>query len=190
MLEDKLISVASNYFNDSELQRIDSLSSNPHFDNLLTLDREIGGIGIFNINNGRTGRYHVEDRDILRPLQYIYMNLELRENSLSWFTRDIIHMCGLHLESIIKRCTRKYRTPLGKSLYDKKLIKILDARIISELGVIAKLFNAAKHEVSSYKDEHLFSIKDALYCYFITRKLASELYRHVELYTSPEVWTD
>ena len=190
MHETELSLIAQSYFSEVEVMTIYNISIVPDFQLILEFDRYIGGIGLFNVNKGRTGRYHVEDRDIFRPLQYIYMNLETRHSNLSWYTRDIIHMCGLHLEAIIKRFTGKYKYPLGKNLFDKKLTKTIDQKLLMELNVIAKLFNAAKHDVSHYKDEHLFSIADAIYCYFLTRKLASQLYPFIMLNTTSEVWKE
>jgi hypothetical protein len=185
-----LNTILNKYFSENDIIKINQLCSKTDFEDILAFDRLIGGIGIFNINIGRTGRYNVEDRDVLRPLQYIYMNLNIHQDSLSWYTRDIIHMCGLHLESIVKRITKKNRVPLGKSLFDGKLKSIIDSELLSDIKIIAVLFNAAKHEVSRNKDEHLFSIEDALLCYFITRKLADNLYPYIKLYTNPEVWKD
>lgn len=190
MRENKLMTIAESYFIKEEIKTIERISSLPSLSRVLEFDRGLGGIGLFNINIGRTGRYHVEDRGILRPLQYIYMHLENHADSLSWYTRDIVHMSGLHLESIIKRFTGNYRVPLGKSLHNKKIKKAMDGKLLAELDVIAQMYNAVKHEMSQYKDEHLFSIGDALLCYFVTRKLASQLYPHIKLYTASEVWKD
>lgn len=190
MYEYQLALIAQNYFSDDEIKAINNISTAPDFQVIFEFDRSLGGIGLFNVNKGRTGKYHVDDRDIFRPLQYIYMNLENRYLDLSWYTRDIIHMCGLHLEAIIKRYTGKLNYPLGKNLYDKKITKNINQKLLSELNLIAKLFNSAKHDVSRNKDEHLFSIADAIFCYFLTRKIASQLYPLIKLHTNPEVWRD
>ena len=190
MHEDQLALIAHTYFSDEEINYIYKISTTPDFQEILDFDRSLGGIGLFNINKERTGRYHVEDRDLFRPLQYIYMNIENRYSDLSWYTRNIIHMCGLHLEAILKRYTGKLNFPLGKILFNEKLTKNFNQKLLTELCVIAKLFNAAKHDVSRHKDEHLFSIADAMFCYFITRQLAIQLFPLVKLNTNPEVWQE
>lgn len=187
MYERELGIIARRYFSKDEIRIINNISSAPNFAIFLDFDKSLGGIGLFNVNKGRSGRYHVEDRDILRPLQYIYMYLENKQDLL-WYTRNIVQMSGLHMESIIKRFTGRNREPLGKSLYNKKIIEAFEPILRSELDLIAKMFNASKHDVDQYKDQHLFSLNDAFLCYFITRKLAIQLYPHIKLYTSPEVW--
>lgn len=188
LYKDQLITIAQYYFDHKKIAAIDAICNTPSFKKILEFDKCLGGIGLFNINIGRTGRYHVKDRDILRPLQYIYMDFEYRIDDLSWTTRNIIHMCGLHIEGIVKRLTGENRSPLGKILYNKKLVKKLDYNLMLGLKLTAHMFNAAKHEVSSEKDKHLFSIPEAIFCYYVTRQLAIQLYPLITLYTEAEVW--
>lgn len=83
------------------------------FDNMADFDSKLGGAGIHNINQEKTGRYHGKDRDVYRPIQYIYSYIQMDSEQVDWVTREIIR---LHLESLIKRLTRITRLPLGQAL--------------------------------------------------------------------------
>lgn len=64
---------------------------------MIKFDTMMGGVGLHNINNGGSGRYHVKERDIFRPIQYIKNETrELRmghsrDNSYVWITFRIIN---------------------------------------------------------------------------------------------------
>src|SRR5215210_3415395 len=91
--------LAREVLDDEELGRLGALAEAPDFVDLLAFDRSLGGPGMHNINRGRIGAYHPEDRDVLRPFQYCWAYFSLPEERLAWVTREIVHMCGLHLES-------------------------------------------------------------------------------------------
>ncbi|MBU8716079.1 hypothetical protein KM924_26655 [Brevibacillus parabrevis] len=158
------------------------------YENLLVLDRVLGGIGIFNINKGDIGRYDVRDREILRPFQYIDAYFQMDHQHVSWVTREIVHMCGLHLESMIKNMFSFSRMPLGQALTQWVVSNRLDNQLMIDLRVIVGLYNDAKHRVNHQKDTHLFDISDALVCYIVTRKISMRLMPMVRLYTPLEVW--
>jgi hypothetical protein len=101
-----------------------------------------GGIGIHNINDQeKSGRYHTKDRDIFRPFQYIEAYLQMDYKHIEWVTREIIHMCGLHLESLIKRLFKLTRIPLGQALTLKIAGLKLDRELLSDLKVIIMIQN-------------------------------------------------
>ncbi|MFD2878804.1 hypothetical protein ACFTAO_27185 [Paenibacillus rhizoplanae] len=83
---------------------------------MLEIDTKIGGAGIHNINVGDNGSYERKDRDIFRPIQYINAYLKMKPENFNWVTREIIHMSGLHLGSMIKRLFNIRRYPLGQAL--------------------------------------------------------------------------
>ncbi|MFD1906044.1 hypothetical protein ACFSQ7_21365 [Paenibacillus rhizoplanae] len=51
-----------------------------------------------------------------RPIQYINAYLKMKPENFNWVTREIIHMSGLHLGSMIKRLFNIRRYPLGQAL--------------------------------------------------------------------------
>jgi len=152
---------------------------------ILEFDKKIGGVGIHNIDDGSNGRYDVRDRDIFRPIQYIKMYLE---HQTLWLTRGIVQMCGLHLESVLKRITHQDRFPLGQAVSNFIAVRKLGNEITYDLKTIVALYNNAKHKVDHPKDTHLFSIEDALNCYIVTRKLSNRILPLVKIYTQNSVW--
>lgn len=111
-MDQKLTDLYDNYFLKEEKVTFSILIAQFNLSDFLDFDRSLGGVGIFNINNGGTGAYDVRDRDIYRPYQYILSYLEFKT---PWLTRGIIQMCGLHLESIVKRIAGRDKLPLGRS---------------------------------------------------------------------------
>jgi len=148
------------------------------------------GVGIHNINNidKGVGRYNIKDRDIFRPFQYIDAYLRMDYQNIEWVTREIVHMCGLHLESAIKRLFRLTRIPLGQALTYKIAELKLNNELLTDLKVIVKPYNSAKHSLMHDKDTHMFDLHTTLLCYAITRKLSNELLPMVHLFTDREVW--
>ena len=158
------------------------------YEKLLVLDQKIGGIGIHNINHGNRGRYHVNDRDIFRPLQYIERYFQLDYENRAWVTREIIHMCGLHLEAMVKNIFVISKLPLGQAISQKAAPPKLGLELVNDIKVIVKLYNDSKHRVDQDKDTHLFSVQDAVMCYVATRKISMRVMPFVKLYTPIEVW--
>lgn len=160
------------------------------FVNMINFDRKLGGAGIHNINLGQTGRYHIKDRDIYRPYQYIYAYIQMDYEQIEWVTREIIHMCGLHLESLIKRLASITRLPLGQALTLQIVRMKLENQIYNYLRVIVKPYNNAKHKLNHEKDTHLFDLESALLCYASTRKLSKIISPLASLNTPLSVWED
>lgn len=171
----------------AQLRRL-RINSEAFYKDLLRFDRMLGGIGIYNINKGDIGRYDVRDREILRPFQYIDAYFQMDHKHVLWVTREIIHMCGLHLESMIKNMFSFSRMPLGQALTQWVVSNKLDKQLINDLKVIVGLYNDAKHRVNQPKDTHLFDISDSITCYIATRKISIRLMPMVKLYTPLDVW--
>ena len=53
--------------------------------------------------------------------------------------------------------------------------------IAEQLRRFTLVHNAAKHEVPTHEDRHLFSQGDAVQAYVVSRKLAMALYPHAKL---------
>ncbi|RNB70404.1 hypothetical protein [Brevibacillus panacihumi] len=158
------------------------------YEKLLEFDQKLGGIGIYNINHGDLGRYHVNDRDIFRPLQYIERYFQLDYENRAWVTREIIHMCGLHLESMMKNIFLISRLPLGQAVAQKAASLKLGRELVNDIKEIVKLYNDSKHRVDQDKDSHLFSVQDAVMCYVATRKISMSVVPYVKLDTPEDVW--
>lgn len=155
---------------------------------MLEIDIKIGGAGIHNINIGDTGRYERGDRDIFRPIQYIYAYLKMKPEDFDWVTREIIHMSGLHLESLIKRLFTIRRYPLGQALA-LPLAKVkLERHLYETLKLVIKPYNNAKHNLEQHKDTHLFDTETALLYYVAVRKTALMLMPITHLYTPSTTW--
>lgn len=97
-------------------------------------------------------------------------------------------MCGLHLESLIKRLFKITRYPLGQAL-SLPLAKLkLENQLYLDLKAIIKPYNSAKHDMKHNKDTHLFDVNSALLYYVTTRKLSQQLMPITHLYTLPKTW--
>ncbi len=149
--------------------------------NFIEFDRGLGGVGIFNVNNGNTGAYDVRDRDIYRPYQYILSFLEFKT---PWLTRGIIQKCGLHLESIVKRITGRDKLPLGQALSTYIARQKIGVELVRELMTIVNLYNNSKHKVNQPKDTHLFCFEEAIVCYLVTRKLSNKIIPFVKIHSN------
>lgn len=182
--------IANRLLTSEEIRDIQFIANNRKnlFNDMLEIDMKIGGAGIHNINIGDTGRYEIKDRDIFRPIQYIYAYLKMKPEDFDWVTREIIHMSGLHLESLIKRLFAIRRYPLGQALA-LPLAKVkLEKQLYENLKLVIKPYNNAKHSLNQYKDTHLFDVETALFYYVAVRKISLMLMPITHLYTPSERW--
>lgn len=162
------------------------------YDMLSKLDNLLGGPGFSNINCRKTGRYHVDDRDIFRPLQYFSMYFDAaskNEENRDWFARDIVQTGGIQLESLVKRVAGVDRLPLGQALANALVKRLLNPIDRQRMQQYSKLYNAAKHKMDQSKDTHLFSFEDAILSYFIVRKLAAILYPLAKMKTDLNIFS-
>jgi hypothetical protein len=156
------------------------------YSDLVAFDLQWPGPGLGRINvgggPGGTGQYQPADRDIFRPLQYCAMYLSHR-GDLDWLARHVVHMSSLHIESLVKRVGEIGRLPLGGLLHQQLVKARLDTDTLRQLGLINQVFNVAKHEVDQPKDTHMFTVEDAVVCFFVCRALALKLYPKASLQT-------
>jgi hypothetical protein len=144
---------------------------------LVTIDKGIGGVGLYNVNKKEgdevTGAYRIKFRGIFRPLQYIYA--DLGEDDLLWNARDIVQNSCLHVEKAMKF---RFDIPefdgssLGVLLWKKTNAKsILDTTFFEILtGLNEKIYTKNKHTIEHIKmDDHDYSPPDAIAIYLISR---------------------
>lgn len=189
-LRNYIIDIADKLLTSQEIRDLRFIANNRKnmFSAMLKIDTKIGGAGIHNINIGDTGRYERKDRDIFRPIQYIYAYLKMKPGDFDWVTREIIHMSGLHLESMIKRLFTIRRYPLGQALA-LPLAKVkLEKHLYETLKLVIRPYNNAKHNVEQHKDTHLFDTETALLYYVAVRKTALMLMPITHLYTPSDTW--
>lgn len=189
-MKNEILGIANRTLTSEEIHNIQVICQNRKnlFLGMMQIDMKIGGAGIHNINYGSTGRYEIKDRDVFRPIQYIFAYLKMRPDDFDWVTREIIHMSGLHLESLIKRLFSFNRLPLGQALAIP-LAKIkLDSQLHSSLKAMVRPYNNAKHHLEHKKDTHLFSVESALLYYVSVRKLSLKIMPLTHLYTPSEIW--
>src|SRR5688572_1504033 len=76
-----------------------------NFRRLIEFDRSMGGPGFSNVSCDGSGRYHVEDGEIFRPLQYcsMYFTMAYEGSDAHWLTRTLVQMSSLHIEGLVKR---------------------------------------------------------------------------------------
>lgn len=132
---------------------------------LILIDQTIPGLGQHNVNQvvegeGYTGVYRTEDRPIFRSFQYMYAYLQ-REN-LEWFTRDIVTVSCLHVESSLKRIL-DIEAPLSIGMIlrrnQAKFSETDMGNILWDLNNL--VYNNAKHTIEDIDiDAHMFSITE------------------------------
>lgn len=119
-------SIAEEVLSEDEVFGLRALIDGPlDFERLLSFDRALGGPGMHNVNRGRMGAYSIEDRDVFRPYQYCWMHFSLPDERLEWMTREIVHMCGLHLEELVERVAKGRRLTLGQGLKNPTVREVL-----------------------------------------------------------------
>jgi hypothetical protein len=175
-------------FSPGELEKMRSVvKAQPlDFDHLLDLDTTLGGACITNVTDkSGNGQYAIGDRDVFRPLQYCAMYFYRKRNmaEIEWYTRDIVEMSGLHIESLLNRIGEFCGFTLGRALRDGRVRRRIGTETRAQADEFRKIYNAAKHNVNHDKDTHLFSIEDAVLAYFVSRKLGQALYHLAKLRT-------
>lgn len=182
-----LIALASDLLSEAELEEFTQLFKKEPFDysKLIKLDQGMGGPGFSNVSCNGTGRYHVEDRNIFRPLQYcsIYFKMTYEGSDAHWLTRTLVQMSSLHIEGIVKSMVGGSHYPLGRVLRDPGVRRTLPADTWIHVTRFTGVYNEAKHNLSHSKDTHLFTIEDSVLAYILARKLAAALYPHARLHT-------
>jgi hypothetical protein len=148
---------------------------------LVPFDEHIGGPSIF-VTAVTDQLYDIADRDVFRPLQYCVMYL-VSDSLKEWTAREIVHMSGLHLESLVKRIGHLNRFPLGRALRERVVRHSVDAETWNVLSRFAKVYNMAKHHLPADTEEHLFSVGDAQVAYVLSRKIGVGLYGKARLST-------
>lgn len=155
------------------------------FDQLLELDEALGGACMSHVNYNGSGQYHVDDRDVFRPLQYCAMYFYRKDDmtEVECFTRHIVQMSGLHIETLLNRVGQLLGFTLGRVLNDKRVKKRIGPVAWVQADRFRSIYNAAKHDVCHDKDTHLFSVEDAVLAYFVSRKLGAGFYPLAKLRT-------
>ena len=167
------------------LERIQNFALTLDFDtdDLIELDCEVSGPSLALIDiridgGGWQGNYLSDERDVFRPLQYCHMwfsHLEGGQGS-NYATRYLVLMACVHIESLVKRIAGEPRFPLGQALHALRAKQRIPAKTLHIAQRFTRMYNDAKHEMSHPMDTHLFSNQDTIIAYFISRKLALELY--------------
>lgn len=188
-----LITLMGELLTESERNEFSNLFTESPFDvgKLMGLDRKLGGPGFSNVSCNGTGRYHAEDGDIFRPLQYcsMYFKMACEGSQAHWLTRTLVQMSSLHIEGLVKRIVGGSQYPLGRILRDPRVIQHLPGDTLNRLVRLTSIYNEAKHTLSHTKDTHLFSIEDAILVYLLARKLANTLYPYAHLHTDLVIFT-
>lgn len=189
-----LVNLASDMLTEDELDEFGDLFTEEPFDRhkLVALDKKFGGPGFSNVSCNGTGRYHAEDRDIFRPLQYcsMYFKLAYDGSEAHWLTRTLVQMSSLHIEGLVKSMVGGSQYPLGHVLRDQRVRQRLPADTWNRTDRFTGIYNEAKHTMSHAKDTHLFSFRDAILAYILARKLAVALYPHAQLHTDLKLFSE
>ena len=193
-----LWTLAGELLRGEELERLRDLISSLSFDCLLEFDKDMGGPGMHCLDMFGE-EFSVDDWDVFRPFKYCYMHLSKPSEEAEWSTRYVVHMCGLHLELLLKRVARRGRMTLGQGADNPMVARKLDPVHRRRIGRFVAVYNAAKHEGSPPPEEpehesdvpeepHLFSVEDAVLAYVVCRRLARYAYPHARLKTPRSVW--
>lgn len=146
------------------------------YQQLITIDQEIGGVGLHNIHrrNGEyfTGNYRVEFRPLFRPIQYVFA--WVTDEDLVWNARRIVQDSCLHIENAVKYrfdIPEEEHASLGV-LLDKRIVKTeLESSFLALLRNLNRVvYRTAKHSVEDIRiDAHRFTPADSLAVYLICR---------------------
>ncbi len=144
---------------------------------LLTIDRQIGGVGFHNVNRREgewlTGAYRVEFRPIFRPIQYAFQMLV--DEDLVWNARYIVQWSCAHVEDTIKyrfRIPSDLNASLGVLLTRRPAIaRDLEPALLAWLLDLNRLvYRHSKHSVEELTlDRHRFTPADAIAVYLMCR---------------------
>jgi hypothetical protein len=142
----------------------------------VAIDREIGGVGLHNVNrlegDALTGSYRVELRPLFRPIQYVYSYLA--DMDPVWAARRIVQDSCLHIENAVKfrfAIWEGDRASLGVLLSRKAIEQELGLAFRELLrGLNRVVYRTAKHTVEEIDiDAHRFTPADALAVYLMCR---------------------
>jgi hypothetical protein len=159
---------------------------------LIALDESMPGLPFSQASTkAGSGAYHVDDRDVFRPLQYLstWFPMLEREDSGDYATRFVVLMSSVHVEALVKRVVGESRSPLGKALQSLLARQRIPRKTHRLAQRFTKMYNDAKHEMGHEMDSHLFSRKDAVLAYFVARRLAYTLFPLTSLKTNWQVLT-
>jgi hypothetical protein len=157
------------------------------YDKLVNLDREIGGVGLHNVQhpvngNEMSGNYRIEFRPQFRPIQYVYMHLTF--DDLASTSRDIIENSCLHVEYAVKlrfNIPENMNASLGILLngksFKQKVHKELDPTLLDLLNRLNRIvYRRAKHTIERVSlDRHKFAPGDAISIYLVCRWIGVKL---------------
>lgn len=200
-----LWALAEELLSRGELDDLRGVASNRPLDyaRLVLFDQSLGGSGIHNVSRGNSGAYAIEDRDVFRPLQYCSMIFDQPETGLRWSTREVVHMCGLHLEELVERVANGRKLTLGRGLEQAVVKEVLGPEGLRRTKRFLAPYNDAKHNFRPYHDAgfedeegdaeadhdgHLFTVEDAVVAYAVSRRLALPLYPHARLESPRSLW--
>jgi hypothetical protein len=154
---------------------------------LVALDESMPGLPFSRASTeAGSGAYHVDDRAVFRPLQYLQMWFPaLEQNEVgAYTTRYLVLMSSVHIEALVKRIAGEYRFPLGQTLHSILAKQRIPAKTHRLAKQFTRMYNDAKHEMDHKMDTHLFSRADAVLAYFVARSLACALFPLASLKTN------
>ena len=164
----------------------------PACNNLIKIDATIPGVGLHNVKelspkDGRPGAYHITDRAIFRPIQYVVMHF--RHRPLDWFTRDIVRYSCLHVESSLKRRLDEKRCRSMGMILKNPEARTLDSNLHNILELLNKfVYNRAKHTIEQIDlNSHMFSVADSIAIYLTCRIVGAQLLRGMGITTTSGV---
>jgi hypothetical protein len=112
-----------------------------------------------------------------RPLYYVNHEVSLGPRM---YTRYVVNYLCAFLNVLLDDCVKDFGgfkkfMPFGRAL--NKLKGKISEELFNQLDRYNKVFyRPAKHDFELFRvDGHLFSLKDAIYCCFITMKLKDEI---------------
>ena len=158
-----------------------------HTSDLVALDESMPGLPFSRASTkAGSGAYHVDDRAVFRPLQYLGMLFPALEQAEvgNYSTRYLVLMSSVHIEALVKRIAGEYRFPLGQALHSILAKQRIPAKTHRLAQQFTHMHNDAKHEMEHDMDTHLFSRADAILSYFVARNLACALFPLASLKTN------
>lgn len=188
MHTEALRELAEELLTPAQIERLDEIiAAHPlDFDALFAFDVALGWGSMGHVSTGNTGNYAIEDRDVFRPIQYCEMHfakMSKDADAAAWWSRHVIHMASLHIESLVQRIGLVNRLPLGRAIQEKVFRAKVDGVTWKRLDRFRHIYNDAKHNVSHPKDTHLFSQEDALLAYIVCRMMGMALHPLANLST-------
>lgn len=163
------------------------------YEQLVTIDSEIGGVGFHNVNRIEgdiwRGSYRIEFRPLFRPIQYVQEPVV--DGDLVWGARRIVQYSCLHVENALKfrfRIRPDDRASLGQLLLRDPIKRQLDPPLLDLLISLNRIvYRAAKHSVEDIKiDAHRFTPADALAVYLTCRWAGVKLLQPTGVFNSWE----